>query len=64
MNIDFGINLADELKIITTKIHSTNFARQNLKGAKFPFYMFDKVEQLSRNNIYLFIYFDGFNSIS
>jgi len=44
MNIDFGINLADELKIITTKIHSTNFARQNLKGAKFPFYMFDKVE--------------------
>ena len=31
MNIDFGMNLADELKITTTKIHLTNFARQNLK---------------------------------
>jgi len=37
MNIDFGINLADELKIVTTKIHSTNFARQNLKEPNFRF---------------------------
>jgi len=43
MNIDFGINLADELKIITTKLLLTNFARQNLKGVKFLFYTLDKV---------------------